>query len=1006
MIKGDSSSPFASSPFNKSSPRLFWQGRDSGSSFGENRNPYDPEPTYSSAKRPSIENLKRASRVKNSSIFAREQKQGYDPADVRPLQRPLANRRPYSMVEQSKTSTAQESPTKSGSQQAAPENNSTAGPGISQPTPPSKDQPSPPKSSLSKASRFGKFDPAHEIWSDADDSNGGHRHAKSVTFDAAPPQVNEYEMTTPDPSSIASESRDGSYDSEEEEEEFEDNTFDCDSSLDQEDSFDASLEDTEKTPVVLPEDWQFMSPASANGEQVQERDDPFAEDQLGSHDLNVRPSSQDGSNTTQTRMESLDSNSERRPLPPIPTHGASPGGLSAALERASCGQRSLPVPPGPPSYSKEDISELGRGSMTLEDRVRLMMIHEDDEDPHQEDAEKEREDGKIGAPEQEPSREDEADAQHADDQQAGDQQTQRAASPVDLPSPPRISRESILRNIKKQDLGSEDSYEYSSQPASSPYRPLPLDPDVPIPSVEHDNDEMEESVVIKEEETEDEDIYGIPEYYSEQDHEDDTFNNNERNSADDDNESKYSHNCDDELKVKKRTSSGSENGQATPVPPNRQEDAADEPSADDSRECSELPDAPALNMSAIRESLQRPGTPDGTGDDEPEEEPSTPESVIRHPVSDDVSDNDDEYDEYDESVPDPVATVKAPGSGLKARPSLTPMDTESMAAARREVSGPLPPMSPLSKQLSNSSGRSQRDAVPEESQETGEEEEEQEQEQEEEEEEVEEEEEEEEAGEEEEQEEEGDDVEVRQNGPARTEVAQRRSSLVKLEIPVTSQDASLFGLDEEFDRVIEAQKVAFELSISQSTLSRTQEFTQDGRTPRTQAANPKTQGFTPRYGATANRSIPRQRGYLMRQNTRVIVASSENDENQPSTADNREAKPASGARKTSQPTWTTVPWNGQMRRPSIKLAGSPAKKKAAEGAVPPLPGQPSAVQDAIAEDDEPLDTFEEGEERGRLFVKVIGIKDLDLPLPRGEFTGTHNVDCSAHICQVNGCTFR
>ena len=70
-----------------------------------------------------------------------------------------------------------------------------------------------------------------------------HRHAKSVTFDQAPPQVNEYEMTTPDPLSVASGSREGSYDSMGDEEDL---SFEQGSSVDHDDSFDASLEDTDK----------------------------------------------------------------------------------------------------------------------------------------------------------------------------------------------------------------------------------------------------------------------------------------------------------------------------------------------------------------------------------------------------------------------------------------------------------------------------------------------------------------------------------------------------------------------------------------------------------------------------------------------------------------------------------------------------------------------------------------------------------------------------------------
>lgn len=210
------------SPDKPASLRLYWQGRDSS----ENQAPYNPEAPPTPSKRPSIENLKRASRVRNSHIF-RHRNPEYDPSQVYVPQRPLSTKSPQK----------QQTP---GSQ--TNNSNDTARP------------PSPAKSSLSRASRFGVkggFDPENEIWSDAD----GHRHAKSVTFDAAPPQVNEYEMTTPDPSSAASDSRDGSYDSEEDEEEDEgDISFERASSADHEDSFDASLEDTEKTPVVLPEE--------------------------------------------------------------------------------------------------------------------------------------------------------------------------------------------------------------------------------------------------------------------------------------------------------------------------------------------------------------------------------------------------------------------------------------------------------------------------------------------------------------------------------------------------------------------------------------------------------------------------------------------------------------------------------------------------------------------------------------------------------------------------------
>jgi len=95
-------------------------------------------------------------------------------------------------------------------------------------------------------------------------------------------------------------------------------------------------------------------------------------------------------------------------------------------------------------------------------------------------------------------------------------------------------------------------------------------------------------------------------------------------------------------------------------------------------------------------------------------------------------------------------------------------------------------------------------------------------------------------------------------------------------------------------------------------------------------------------------------------------------------------------RKVSQPTWTAEPWNSKSRRRSIRVNGepSPIKRKPLEGSVPPLPGQVSNVQDglsAVAEDElaeEEADELEDGTERGRLFVKVVGVKDLQLPFPQ------------------------
>jgi hypothetical protein len=55
-----------------------------------------------------------------------------------------------------------------------------------------------------------------------------------------------------------------------------------------------------------------------------------------------------------------------------------------------------------------------------------------------------------------------------------------------------------------------------------------------------------------------------------------------------------------------------------------------------------------------------------------------------------------------------------------------------------------------------------------------------------------------------------------------------------------------------------------------------------------------------------------------------------------------------------------------------------------------MPGMLSNVSNALNDIGEneahvpELELLEDGSERGRLFVKVIGVKELELPLPRGK----------------------
>lgn len=846
----------------------------------------------------------------------RESGQEYDPAHVSVPQRPLAADRSPNRESQMNLAKSQFIDGDLGDQ-------------VPRPHSPSKEQPSPSKSSLSKGTRYGKgFDPQNDIWSEYD--SAGHRHAKSVTFDVAPPQVNEYEMRTPDPSSVASESREASYDSEEDEDDV--SSFEHDSFMDRDDSFDASLEDIEKTPVVLPEDWRFMSPDANHNE-----DESFVEQMEDQNDDN-RPTSRDEEGSQHSRVESLDSNGERRPLPPLPSlnrlsgsRPSSPEKLAAAFELGSGSQRGWPSAAPAASYTKSDIN----GGMSLEERLRLMMLNDkkkgEEESPEQNGLEASSKD----APTEEP---------------VG--KLTNEPTKDDVFSPPRISRDSILRDIRKGDsFDDDDAYdEEDSHISENPPHFENYDPDVPIPSLETEYDDDDSSSVIIKEEANDDDLYAIPDYYQ---------NSSDHSLSSRDQRAKYDEDSNYSLKSAAEAArpaeddnEGRASGQTTPTGGQDIQDPA-EPASKEEHETAAPRESQALDMASIRQSLHRPVTPEIKEEDM--SEPSTPDSVIRHPVADGEEDGEfsqdeqeEEFSSSDESVPEPIATIKAPGQGLKTRPSLTPADVDAMAATRRKISGQhappvpdLPKQTPAELEKTDTEGEDKATDLPPQ-------------------------------------------LALPNN------FNQRQSSLMQLDIPFSIQEESLgSGLTKEFDRVIESQKVAFALELSQL------EHSPLPAPKDKQSLAPKSPALSRflRFAAHANISRP-QRGYLMRQNTKVVIASNRN-EDEPSTPleqqtsqDPRGTRSAgSSPRKASQQTWTTVPWNGSTRRPSIKMAGAIPKKKPVPGAVPPLPGQSSNVQEppATIEENEPVlnEAFEDGEERGRLFVKVVGLKYLDLPMPRG-----------------------
>ena len=1036
-ILTENSSPFDPSPLASNSPRLYWQSRDSASPTRfkpENRNPglgEQRDDSPSPSKRSSIENLKRASRVKNSNMFAREHKQEYDPSSSPMIERPLASGRPLSVQAQGNAYGGKGIEGFRNQQQAdvgnLPVYNPVKSPGKLNFNPPPSPIPakvhiSPAKSSLSSKSKYAQpqvYDPESGIWSDEEEPSTErelppgkslHRHAKSVTFDAAPPQVNEYEMTTPDPSSVASGSREGSYDSGDNED---DESFNRDSSIEHDDSFDASLEDTQKTPVVLPEDWRFMSPEVANDDLAAHVEDPFDDQQTHSAAVTSPPSAINA-RSSPTRTDSVNSNGDHRPLPPLPGLGMpvfprarsdSNTSLSATAERASSAQRTLQAPPQPASITKSEIQGMGGCSMSIEDRLHLMMIQDEasPQSPGEEQRERRLRRGiHTSTPENEVNQKASGIPIYEDEMEDNDV----VADLEEYKLPPRISRESILRKVKSKRQMLESTDDEAFLPSSTP-RPLPedcdidgIDPDIPLPSLEAAEMPLcndDEDVFIKQEDDElsEVDVYSIPDLYSQHlqaeaytDYMDGRTSSGKQELArmEDDDQSHYSR--DSKSEERRHLSPADVTvdeehptpraGSPIQAPESNEQKASNRmslpqfasmlgeqdfglgldsyltPSPPLAEEPAKLITSSESTM-AYEESVQRPSTPleqleppkyPGQGY-ESDEEPRTPDSVIRHPIAESPPPD-------SPGVPGPIATIKAPGGKLKTRPSITPADVQAMAETRRQVSNELPPIPtvPIQYQSRPSVIAEAETTILEDGSEPAV------------------------------------DGILSDNEPLKQQ--KRKSSLVPLDVPVSANDGLAFGLDKEFDRVIEAQKVASHF-LSPTNASH---LWSHGT-----AEHIGGQEFRPFSKSFADRPVRSQKGYLMRQNTKVVVASSASHDSAQDTAEShgRGTRSAgSSPRKPSQQTWTTEPWNGKIRRKSVRLSGGSPQKKQLGGPTPPLPGQSSNVAtalDSVAEDQMMNgEDFEDGTERGRLFVKVLRVKDLDLPLPKGSYISKFEPD--------------
>lgn len=940
-------------------------------------------------------------------MFAREQKNEYDPSSVLSLDRPLAAGRPLSTVIQgnayagnglaglrhqndgpvahrradSYTKIPVLSPAKT-----SPAKLPTQSTFASSPTRQADPRASPTKSSLVSNGRFNspQFNQDSSGFSDDQDLSQKtprphlRRHAKSVTFDTAPPQITEFEMVTPDPSA-ASGSREGSYDSEEDDE----------LSFDQDDSFDASLEDTEKTPVVLPEDWRHMSPDAADTSLTNAYDDVF-----DARDESPMPSARPSGPMDGARRASTNSEGESRPLPPLPGKPASEdgrrrdssAGLSAAAERASDPRRSLPLPPQAAGFSKSDLLHLRDSSMSLEDRLRLLNFdgERNADTPTQESHDKKLEEeteAQAYVDDDDNDDDDKADEVDETNDVDGVDGVTESELADDEPQVPRISRESILQRVKSRTFEEDDegdSYGYDTEASvERSYGDLAdLDPDVPIPSREvssnfdelsppqfaaaADDDDDEGSVIRTHAVHNNEQVDGDADLSEPEASEYDDY---ERETSvirhpvateqdEDDDASMYSTQPEDQPT---EHSTDDTSGPPTPTASNplpsavaqvaqgdgmfpsfedREMNLYLDPSKDSFATApSPLDNAPKLD--AMHDFLRRPATPQGDdagdnkGNSEEDEEtdaPSTPDSVIRHSIV--VSPPD--YESSPE-VPQREATIRGAGGRLKTRPSLIP-DEVDMAATRRQVSGgfppPVPARSPKRQSLSLEIGHVDDD-------------------------------------------------------DSELSLATKEKRMLDLNLGVDTSDLS-FGLDKEFDNIIEAQKVD-----SLFPLPPFARFPTSTAVANTATSHTLGEGSLFTYSLT-NGHFHQQKGYLMRQNTKIVVASSRQFSDEAPTTETKlvvEKVKKNNSRKASaerKPAWTTEPWNGKSRRRSLRTASGSRRTPVTE-TVPPLPGQESAVStglEAVAEQGD--DEIEEGEERGRVFVKVVGVKDLDLPLPKSK----------------------
>ncbi|KAF2721521.1 DUF1709-domain-containing protein [Polychaeton citri CBS 116435] len=1051
---GDENSSFLSptSATEKKSPRNFWSQFDRENNMPTSRVESDsslisrsPSPGVSPRRRPSVERLLNAGRVRGSNIFALESKDKYDPTAVPIIERPSANRplseqlannsfHRYDSLRKENNpiqDLASYSPTKSPatgrfqSESDVP-SMSPSKEASSVPLPPSpeksertssRDSPSPTKSSLARMSMFDRyalqFDPENGTWSDEDDEGGAqtprarslHRQNKSVTFGPEPASMYEYEEQTPEPSVEAS-SREGSWDTEElEEMEY---SFERGSSaeVDRDDSFDADLENADKTPVVLPEQWSRMSPDAARTDLVDDGDDVFE----GSPEPAQRPA--------MARSESITSNGSNRPLPAIPGEDANlrnSSALAVVAERAARLSLGLPKPAKRASCSKDEIMRLKKqSSMMLRDQVEREREQEYsfNEDSH----------GSVNELQEELvvrnlDTGEKIDISVHEQEEAGDDSILRD---LDSFTAPRISRESILKKVRNTKYDFEDpsdeevdQSEIDGMNGRPSYAELAkYHPDAPIPSRENSrensdsymhkqhesNFEETSEVEIKAEPVDDDsvDMANIPlapRSNDVDDFETSVLVHRKDQEHDDDSDSKYS------SAEPEQEPSVLQEHQPSPPQEEGKESLDQAMGLLSVRDYAEQICKPAPKSVAQQESAKSVGSFMGlpqylSTDDydfgmreyitpspplsntrdvkDPLEniQPTPHQSVIENeepsqlepplaPFAQDYQDN---------SRGSLDSVIHRPSSGYVDNDDdepISPVDERQLSPERKDE--PVSPVLEFEAHLPEPPEIPERRST------------------------------------------------IKTSGKLKTRPSASRADLEELRAQMEEEDAQAEPVPHLPEQHNHRQVHDGEAASTHSTESKNDSIMGASKSAKPMNLNLSIPAFDNNSGndggfgdldAEFDRVIENQKkGYLMRQSTKVVVASSRNFSNDTAKSTESSTAPMSpnsgtprplsrggsgrtSARKPSAEQWMkTEPWNGKARRKSQRNASA---QKAFESSVaPPLPGKESALvsvdENYATQATGSLDgEVADGVERGRLFVKVVKVKELDLPLPRND----------------------